>query len=422
MSGLPFELLLALRYLRPKRTFVSVITLISVLGVALGVAVLIIVISVMSGFDQQMRDTVLGFNAHLKISQTTGLLTNYPSLIRTLAKNPRVKSSAPIVFGQVLVQSSTKDGESRVYAPWVRGVDPELEPTVSTLPTSIVAGKFDVSGRGLLIGASFAENMHLKIGDRVNITSPNEIKQMIKTRNQANAEIFVPDEYEVRGIFDVGWEEYNASIVAVSLENAQEMYQLGDHVHALIVKLHDPFEMNVAKRELTKTLGPDFEVLTWLESNSTLAAVMVEKNLMLYILFFIIIVAAFGITCTTITFTVMKTREIGLLKAIGATSRQVMWVFMGQSLIVSLWGIASGTGLGLLAVYYRNEFLELMRRITGFRLFPADVYQLSQLPAKIVPGDIAIICGGSLLICLAAAAFPARSASKLNPVEALRYE
>ncbi len=422
MSGLPFELLLALRYLRPKRTFVSVITLISVLGVALGVAVLIIVISVMSGFDQQMRDTILGFNAHLKISQTSGLFTNYPGVIKTLALNPRVKSAAPIVLGQVLLESSSKDGQSSVYAPWVRGVDELLEPTVSTLPNNLVAGKFDVSGRGLIIGTSFARTMRLEIGDRVNIYSPSEIKRLKDSRGKADQEAILPDEYEVRGIFDVGWEEYNATIVAVSLENAQEMYRLGDNVHGLIVMLHDPFQANAAKRELTETLGPNYEILTWLESNSTLSAVMVEKNLMLYILFFIIIVAAFGITCTTITFIVMKTREIGLLKAVGATSRQVMWVFMGQSLIVSVWGIAAGLSLGLLAVRYRNEFLEFMRRLTSFQLFPADVYGFTQLPAKIIPGDIAIICGGSLLICLAAAAFPARHASKLNPVEALRYE
>lgn len=422
MSGLPFELLLALRYLRPKRTFVSVITLISVLGVALGVAVLIIVISVMSGFDQQMRDTILGFNAHLKISQARGLTENYPAVINILKSNRNVKAAAPIVLGQVLLETSNQGGQSSVYAPWVRGVDAGLEPGVSTLPGSIVAGTFDVSGRGLIIGTRFAQNMRLGVGDRVNIYSPNEIKRLKDSLGKADQEAILPDEYEVRGIFDVGWEEYNASIVAVSLENAQEMYQLHDNVHALIVMLHDPFQASVVKRELARTLGPDFEVLTWLESNSTLAAVMVEKDLMLYILFFIIIVAAFGITCTTITFIVMKTREIGLLKAIGATSSQVMWVFMGQSLIVSLGGIAAGVGLGLLAVNYRNEFLELMRRMVNFQLFPADVYGFAQLPAKIVPGDIAIICGGSLLICLAAAAFPARYASKLNPVEALRHE
>jgi lipoprotein-releasing system permease protein len=150
--------------------------------------------------------------------------------------------------------------------------------------------------------------------------------------------------------------------------------------------------------------------------------VMVEKNVMLYILFFIVIVAAFGITCTLITFIVMKTREIGLMKALGATHRQIMWVFLAQSLIVSVLGVAAGLSLGLLAVHYRNEFLFLMRRFTGLELFPKSIYGFSQLPALIMPGDIAIICGGSLIICLLAAAFPARHASKLSPLEALRHE
>jgi lipoprotein-releasing system permease protein len=151
-------------------------------------------------------------------------------------------------------------------------------------------------------------------------------------------------------------------------------------------------------------------------------AVLVEKNVMLYILFFIVIVAAFGITCTLITFIVMKTREIGLMKALGASNRQVMWVFLGQSLIVSVFGVIAGVGLGLTAIAYRNEFLEWMRHLTGFQLFPAEIYGFTQLPALVIPGDVLIICGGSLIICLLAAAFPARHASKLNPVEALRHE
>jgi lipoprotein-releasing system permease protein len=423
MSGLPFELLLALRYLRPKRTFVSVITLISVLGVALGVAVLIIVISVMSGFDQQMRDTILGFNAHLKITGSDGdILTNYPAVLSLVASNRNVKAVAPIVLGQVLLETQPRQGQSRVYAPWLRGVDPQMESKVSTLPSSMVDGKFDVSGRGLLVGTAFARMMHLQVGDRVNIYSPSELKRMKDTRNKAAQEAILPDEYEVRGIFDVGYFEYNSSIVAVSLENAQEMYELGDSVHGLMVMIQDPFNANAVKAELARALGFDFEVRTWLDESPLLAAVMVEKNVMLYILFFIVLVAAFGITCTTITFIVMKTREIGVMKAVGASNRQIMWVFMGQSLIVSLFGIATGVGAGLTLLAYRNEFLALMRRLTGFELFPESIYQFAQLPAKIVPGDIAIICGGSLLICLAAAAFPARYASKLNPVEALRYE
>jgi len=422
MSRLPFELLLALRYLRPKRTFVSVITLISVLGVALGVAVLIIVISVMSGFDQQMRDTILGFNAHLHIFRPGSTLTNYSEVISEVSSNKNVKGAAPFVLGPVLLQTDRPDGQSMLWAPNIRGVDPALEKTVSTLPSSMIAGDFDVRGRSILIGNVLANKLEVGIGDIVNISGPRDLKKIQKSRNADEARGVLPDEYEVRGIFDVGYYEYNSMIVIVSLQNAQDLYDIGDSVHGIMVMLNDPFNAKSVKAELRETLGPDYQISTWLEESSILAAVLVEKNVMLYILFFIVIVAAFGITCTTITFVVMKTREIGMMKAIGASNRQIMWVFMGQSLIVSVFGILTGTIGGLLLLTYRNGFLDLMRRLTGMELFPADIYNLTSLPAKIIPGDIAIICGGSLLICLAAAAFPARYASRLNPVEALRYE
>jgi lipoprotein-releasing system permease protein len=422
MSRLPFELLLALRYLRPKRTFVSVITLISVIGVALGVAVLIIVISVMSGFDQQMRDTILGLNAHLEIAAVGRSMTNYPEVIHSVASNRLVKAVAPFIRGQVPMKTQPESGQRKFLAPMMRGVDPQLEKQVSTLPTSLVDGAFDLDGSGIVIGSVLAEHMELRVGDRVNLYSLRDLERMDKGRNREEQEGILPDEYEVRGIFDVGYYEFNASLVVVSLVNAQELYDLDDSVHGLMVMLSDPFAATAVREQLAQSLGPKFEVKTWLEQSPLLAAVLVEKNVMLYILFFIVIVAAFGITCTTITFIVMKTREIGLMKALGASNRQVMWVFMGQSLVVSLLGVLAGVAVGLLALHYRNEFLEFMRASTGLELFPASIYNFSRLPAKIVLGDIIIICGGSLLICLLAAAFPARYASRLNPVEALRYE
>jgi lipoprotein-releasing system permease protein len=422
MSRLPFELLLALRYLRPKRTFVSVITLISGLGVTLGVAVLIIVIGVMSGFDQQMRDTILGFNAHLKIFDRVQSLTNYTAVMDEVASNPQVTGVAPFVMGQVLLETQPREGQAQVFAPVMRGVDPLLETNVSSLPGSIEEGEFDLRGRGLVIGSALAQNLDLRVGDRVNIYSARELKRMKESRTREEQEAVLPDEYTVRGIFDVRYYEYNATIVVVSLANAQEMYALDDSVHGLMAMVRDPMNVAKVKQQLEAKLGPRFEVRTWLEDSPLLAAVLVEKNVMLYILFFIVIVAAFGITCTLITFIVMKTREIGVMKALGATDRQVMWVFLGQTLLVSILGIAAGVAAGTLLLTYRNEFLGLMRQLTGMELFPASIYGFTQLPAKIIPGDIVIICGGSLIICLLAAAFPARYASRLNPVEALRYE
>jgi lipoprotein-releasing system permease protein len=424
MSRLPFELLLALRYLRPKRTFVSIITLISIVGVMLGVAVLIIVISVMNGFDKELRDKVLGFNAHLKVFATDKTMKDYAMVMSVVASNRNVKGVAPFVMGQVLVKTQPASGQRRVGAPWLRGVEPQAEATVSDLPSSVVEGKFDLSSRGLVVGTEFARNMELRIGDRVSISSQKDLEKMEENRGKAGQTVVLPDDYEVRGFFDAGYFDYNVSVIVASLADAQELYNLdeNDEVHGLMAAVYDPYKAPAVARELQRTLGDDFKVTSWMEESSLMTAVMVEKNVMLYILFFIVVVAAFGITCTLITFIVLKTREIGLMKAVGATNQQVMWVFLGQSMVVSVLGVAAGVGLGAVALSYRNEFLGLMRKLTGFELFPASIYGFSELPSLIVPRDIAIICGGSLVICLLAAAFPARHASRLNPVEALRYE
>ena len=425
MSRLPFELLLALRYLRPKRTFVSIITLISIIGVALGVAVLIIVISVMSGFDHDLREKILGFNSHVQIFKSNGRpMPDYARVAGIIASNKNVRGVSPLVIGKVLVETQEETNKpSQADAPILRGVDPQAEGSVSVLPQSIVEGKFDLSGHGVVVGSGFARNLGLHVGDRLSISSPHDLEQMRKNRGQENEEAILPEDYEVRGIFDVGYYEFNTLFIVTSLENAQDLYNLADSVHVLEVMLMDPYQAAEVKRQLEQTLGPEFAASTWMEQNSTmLNAILVEKKVMMYIMFFIVVVAAFGITCTLITFVVMKTSEIGLMKAVGATHNQVMFVFVIQSVIVSVFGVACGLGLGLFALYIRNDFLHVMDRLTGFELFPASIYGFSELPALIIPSDIMIICGGSLVICLLAAILPARHASKMNTVEALRHE
>ena len=431
MSKLPFELLLALRYLRPKRTFVSIITLISVLGVALGVAVLIIVISVMSGFDHDLRGKILGFNAHLKIfavdkAGRTEPMEKYADVMHRVASNKNVRGISPFVLGQVLVETepaNTNTQESLTAAPWVRGVDVNTENSVSVLPSKIIDGSFDLHGHSVIVGVDFAQSMKLSVGDRLAISSPNDLKKMREHYGKKDEEVIPPLDYTVTGIFNMGYYDYDLNVIAVSLENAQDLYDLDDGVHGLMVMLRDPYQAASVSNELAAALGPNYTASTWMAENSAiLGALVVEKNVMFYLLFFIVLVAALCILSAQITFVVQKTREIGMLKALGATNLQISGIFLGQSAIIGVLGVLAGYGLGVLAVMYRNEFLEFMRRATGWELFPASIYQFSQLPAIIDIHDIAIICGCSFVICILGGVIPAFRAGRLKPVEALRYE
>ena len=423
MSRVPFEIFLALRYLRPKRTFVSVITLISVIGVMLGVAVLIIVISVMTGFDRQLRDRILGFSAHLRVLKDETTLSNYHALRERIAARPDVKAAAPYVLGQVLIKTQPKTGNPMVAAPFLRGIDPQYETNITSLMTNIIIGKFDLEDQGVLIGVELAHKLNVYPGDRLAIYSPQMLERMEKNRGKENEEAILPEEFQVRGVFDVGHFEYNANVIITGLPAAQELYQLHGSVHGLMVMLHDAFQVEQVRAELRHLLGHEYAISTWTEENSSmLDALLVEKNLMFFLLFFIMIVAAFGIMNSLITFVVQKTREIGVLKALGATRLQVIFIFLSQSLIVGVVGVAAGFGLGMLALEYRNEFLAFLRKVTGMELFPASIYIFSELPALIVPRDILMICGSALVICLLAGLAPAWTAGRLKPVEALRHE
>jgi lipoprotein-releasing system permease protein len=426
MSRLPFELVLALRYLRPKRTFVSVITLISILGVTLGVAVLIIVIAVMSGFDQQLREKILGFSTHLKVLGQGRALGEYAHVAATVRSNAQVIGVAPFVLGKVLLETQPQVGEqSLVDTPFVRGVDPATESSVSVLPGSIIRGDFNLEGRTVVVGSELARHLDLRVGSRLAIYSPEDLKKWRAAQNQERPQAPMAKDYTVRGIFDVGYYEYNANVMVTSLENAQELYALdeADEVHGLMVMLKDPDRAAEVRAQLIEVLGPGVFISIWTEENSfILDALAVEKNMMFYLLFFIMIVAALCIMSALITFVVQKTREIGMLKALGATNGQVAALFLSQSAIVGVIGVLAGFGLGMLALAYRNEFLHFMRRVTRFELFPAEIYNFSELPALIMPGDIVVICSSALVICLLAGLLPAWSASRLQPVEALRHE
>ncbi len=424
MSRLPFELLLALRYLRPKRSFVSVVTLISVLGVALGVAVLIVVISVFTGFEHKLREKILGFNPHLRIIEDHRTMRDYGAIARSVAENPQVKAVAPFVLGQVLIETEGREGRTQTAAPWLRGLDPGLEPQISVLPQSVQQGRFDVSGQGLLVGCELARDLRVKVGDRLQVYSPRDLIEWRESANEGKrTKEPEPAEYEVRGVFDVGYFEYNRILTMASLANAQKMYQLDQSVHGLLVALRDPFRAVAVQGELERALGPGYQISNWMDENAgLLGQVMVAKKIQFYLLFFILIVAALCILSALITFVVQKTREIGMLKALGASDFQVTTVFVCQSGLIGGVGIGAGVGLGRLLLGFRNEFLHFMSRVLHAELLAPSIYGFGDLPALITPADVLLISGSALALCLLGGFVPAWLAGRLKPVEAMRHE
>jgi lipoprotein-releasing system permease protein len=422
----PFEAFLALRYLRPRRTFVSVITVISVIGVLLGVAVLIVVISVMSGFDQQWRSRILGYNAHLKVyNADLSAMTNYPLLLKEITSQPEVVGAAPFIVGEVVMQTEQSADDSNYAAGILDGIDTNTEGRVTVLATNIVRGEYNVQDKGLLVGSNLADYLHLQVGDRLALYSGRSLKKMADAARKKNTEEAVlPSDFTVRGIFDVGFPAYNRTHVVTSLEDAARVLDLPeDGVTGIKVKLRDEFRVDTVAGALQAALKEPLRLVTWREDSPDIFnALAVEKNMMFILLFFIMIVAAFGLVSSQITFVVQKTREIGILKALGASNGQVLWLFLSQSVVVGILGVGLGFGLASLALHYRNEFLHFMRDVTHTQLLPADIYQVYDLPSSIETGDILLICGTAFCACVLAGLFPAWKASRLQPVEALRHE
>ena len=416
---------MALRYLRPRRTFVSVITVISVIGVLLGVAVLIVVIAVISGFDKEWRTRILGFNAHLKVFNADGsAMTNYPVLLREITNNPEVAGAAPFIVDEVLLRTDHSENDTK-FAPCILdGIDPDTEGSVTVLPTNIVLGKFEVEDKGLLVGIDLAKDLDIHVGDRLLLYSGHSLEKMAKAAGNANEERVLPSEFMVRGIFNVKFPAYNRTHVVASLEDAGRLLDMPeDGVTGIKVKLRDEFWMDKVAGQLQAALQEPLRFMTWRdEAPDIFDALAVEKNMMFILLFFIMIVAAFGVVSSQITFVVQKTREIGILKALGASNGQVLALFLSQSVVVGILGVSLGFGLAMLALQYRNPFLRFMRDVTHTPLLPASIYNVYELPKSVETGDVLLICGTAFCACVLAGLFPAWKASRLQPVEALRHE
>lgn len=423
-----FSLFLALRYLKPKRTFLSIITLISILGVTLGVMVLILVISVMTGFEQELQQKVIGFDAHIVVSNGA-VLDNWTSMQEEIHKIPGVEAVAPFALGPVLVQH-----ENRRMAPKIRGIDPDKEREITDIKKHIIDGHYDLDGEKTVIGSELARQLNAKIGDKITVFSPsnmddvlNELERIEKDKGTADAsalrQMILPLELEVTGIFESGRYLYDSEFLIVPLHIGQEVYDLGGSVHGLAIRTSDPFKAEEIKKTLNQMLGESAFAQTWIDMNKQIFdAIRTERSVMFFILMFIILVAAFGIMNTLITVTVQKTREIGIMKALGAQTFQIISVFLSQGVVIGFFGTLTGLLTGITLVQYRNQLREWLYTTFHINVFPADIYQFNDIPAKIVPSDVALICICAFLICATAALIPAYFAARLDPVKALRYE
>jgi lipoprotein-releasing system permease protein len=429
MNTLPASLFLALRYLKPKRTFLSLITVISILGVTLGITVLILVISVMTGFEQELRRKVLGFDAHL-VAGGESVLYDWAAQSEQIRGVEGVTGAAPFVQGPVLV-----DFMGRRLAPKIRAIDPEQEKQVTTLEEFMVAGKLQLEGNDAVIGSALAGILGVGVGDTITVYSPGNLEEIVDSINQMEEtndkktsaaelrEMILPLELTVTGIFSSGRYLYDSEFILVPLHIGQEIYGLGDGVHGLTIKTVHPYQAALIRDGIRTQIDPNLPVATWMEMNRELfEAIHMERNVMFFILLFIVIVAAFGIMNTLITVTVQKTREIGILKALGARTGQVIGIFVGQGIVVGIFGTLIGLGTGIWLVQYRNQVSQWLSSALGIEVFPASIYQFSEIPAEIVPSDVAIICASAFAICTVAAVIPAWFAARMDPVSALRYE
>ena len=407
---MPFPLFLALKYLRPKRSFTSVVTLISVIGVVLGVAIIIIVRAVMTGFGDMWQEKILDFKPHITITPNGGVIENEEAVCRRLEQVPGVTAASPGLETRVLVEH-----RRRVVAPLLVGTDPRRARQVMKLDT-LVAGDFSLEGDAAVLGVDLAAELGVGVGDDILVYSPMNLV--------TKDEVYFPERLTVTGIFDSGQRDFDSGFIITSIAVARDLMGMRTGVYSIHLKVKDPQNTAAFTRVVNDVRArvPVYAVRTWQEIDSQLFnALAVEKNMMVILLMFITVVAIFCVTNTLIVLTVQKTDEIGLLKALGFSSRQVMGAFVLHGWIQCLVGTALGIGAALLILENLHALVDLLARC-GVEVFPKSVYGLAEIPWRVVPREVVDVAVSVILFCTFASFLPAWRAARMDPVTALRKE
>ncbi|MFT5239098.1 MAG: lipoprotein-releasing system permease protein [Candidatus Promineifilaceae bacterium] len=406
---MPFALMLALKYLRPRRSFVSVVTFISVLGVLLGVGILVIVLSVMTGFDNMWRDKILSFKPHLTLSNPYGVIEDEGAVYERLDAIDGITGSAGAIETRVLIQAN-----GQMSAPVLLGVDPARAEGVSQIPANITNGVFDITGENAVLGIDLARSLGVHVGDTILVYSPlNVVKK---------DELYLPEELTVTGLFDMGMRDFDGSFVLTSLDVARELVGHDFGVFSIYVMTEDAFQFPHYRAAVTEAVDRQYMVQSWDEIDSVLfQALSHEKTMMFLLLVFIAIVAIFCVTNTLIVITVQKTNEIGLMKALGFPSSRIMAIFVWHGWIQCLAGTLGGLGVGLLVLNNLNNIAGFLAN-HDVAIFPKSIYGLDKIPWHADPVEMAQVAGFVLLFCTLASFIPAYRAARLDPVRALRQE
>jgi lipoprotein-releasing system permease protein len=420
--NVPVELSMALRYLRPRRSYVSIITLLSFAGVALGVAVLIIVLSVMTGFRQVFEDKIIGFNAHITVG-SDDVIYDSDQIVSLIEKQPGVLAASGVVRGAVLVKFG-----NRMMPAFISSASEDGEDPVLPLKKFVKMGHYELRGDSVIVGREWSRRNSAFPGDQITIYGPAIIRSIQASQAQeknpkAPRVVVMPDTLTIQGVFETGQNSIDNQFLLVSTENAQHIYGLGDGVQQIAVRVKNLSDVTQVRDELNEVLPRPLLAKTWMDDNHDfLTALATERVVMTLILLMVMLVAGFGLCSTLITITVQKSREIGLMKALGANDMQVCRVFLLHSLVVGVVGSVGGTALGLLVLHYRNPFRQFLFDRFGIQVFSSDVYGQTQIPAVIDPFFITIIALAAVIICLLSALLPALNAARLAPARALRYE
>jgi lipoprotein-releasing system permease protein len=413
---LPFELLIGLRYTRAKRRnhFISIISLISMLGIALGVAALIVVLSVMNGFQKEVRDRMLAVVSHIQISGADGTLANWQKTAEEATRNSEVVASAPYVSGQGVLSYS---GGARFAL--VRGILPQQEVGVTELAQQIKLGSLEALRPGefnIILGVDLARAIGATIGDKILLISPE---------GQMTPAGIVPrlKQFTLVAIFEAGHFEYDSGLALIHIEDAQKLYRLGDKVSGVRLKLKDLLAAQRVAQELQESLGSDVFVADWSRQNRNwFLAVQTEKRMMFIILALIIAVAAFNIVSTLVMAVTDKQADIAILRTLGASPLSITKIFIVQGALIGVIGTLLGVGGGILLTLNLDAVVSTIEHLFGVQFLSKDIYFITNMPTDLRTADVTAIGAVSLFLGLAATLYPSWRASQINPADALRYE